>query len=176
MIEWEGTGRKAVTWVQEENRSVILKAPLSEEKKTQQVQVFLVAPLSMQQAESSMKAPLNTQKQNEIENKDNKNISQLQKGGKRKVWTRLRNGLFGWRILKSENGTRCSDLRETKIGSSSLKTLCNSFLENSKNVKKRKLEGEHLSGVVIKRLNLNLDSGTKQTDPDLGLNFDDQAN
>ena len=175
MIEWEGTGRKAVTWVQEENRTVILKAPLSEEKKNTTSKVFLMAPLSMQQAESSMKAPLNTQKQTEIEYK-NKNISQLQKGGKRKVWTRLRNGLFGWRIVKSENGPRCSDLCETKIVSSSLKTLGNPLLENNKNIKKRKLEGEHFSGVVIKRLNLNLDSGTKQTDPDLGLNFDDQDN
>ena len=60
--------------------------------------------------------------------------------------------------------------------SSSLKTLGNPLLENNKNIKKRKLEGEHFSGVVIKRLNLNLDDWTKQTDPDLGLNFDDQDN
>ena len=77
---------------------------------------------------------------------------------------------------KSVNGPRGSDLCETKIVSSSLKTLGNSLLENNKNIKKRKLEGEHFSGVVIKRLNLNLDDWTKQTDPDLGLNFDDQDN
>ena len=97
MIEWEGTGRKAVTWVQEENLNVILKAPLSENKKKDKV--FLMAPLSMHQAiTSSIKAPLktvNTQKQNEIENKNNKLGRAPQKGGRRKVWTRLRNSLFG---------------------------------------------------------------------------------
>ena len=172
MIEWEGTSRKAVTWVQEENLNVIMKAPpLSEDKKKEKV--FLMAPLSMHQAiTSSIKAPLktvNTEKQNEIENKNNKLGRAPQKGGRRKVWTRLRNGLFGWRIVKLENGPRGNDLCETKIGSFSHKTLGNSFVEKGENIKKRKLEGGNFTG-AIKRL--NLDSGTKQTDPDLGLNHD----
>ena len=46
-------------------------------------------------------------------------------------------------------------------------------LENRTITNKRKLEGEHFTG-VIKRL--NLDSGTKQTDPDLGLSHENQDN
>ena len=172
MIEWGGTGRKAITWTSEQQ--LIGMAPLSEEKKSNQKD-GLMAPLSMKQENGNIDA----------QNKNTKHTKQVQKVKRRKVWTKLKNGLFGWKFVKL---TPYGDLCERMTMSSTLKTLdanensefkwvpgklspsllTNTYgLEQRKINFKRKLEGEYYKG-AIKRL--NLDSGLKQeSNPDLGF-------
>ena len=164
MIEWGGTGRKAITWTFEQQ--LICMAPLSEVKKSNQKDVSM-ASLSMQQENRNVDA----QKEN------TKNTKQVQKVKRKKVWTKLKNGLFGWKFVKL---TPYGDLCEQITMSSTLKTLNTnknsefkwvpgklspSLLTNTSGLEqrtinfKRKSEGEYQKG-AIKRL--NLDSGLKR--------------
>ena len=101
------------------------------------------------------------------------------------MWKKLKNGLFGWKFVKSNDMAPCGNLCDSDIVSSTLKTLeknekckksefkwmpekvkienntshIKGSLEQRKIIVKRKLEGENLKG-AIKRL--NLDSGASE--------------
>ena len=107
MIEWGGTGRKAITWTFDQQLNCM--APLSQEKISSQKD-GLMAPLSLQQESRNINA----------QNKNTKNTKQLQKVKRKKVWTKLKNGLFGWKFVKL---TPYGDLCEQITMSSTLKTL-----------------------------------------------------
>ena len=81
-----GTGREAITWTFEQHLSCM--APLSEENKSDNKD-GLMAPLSMKQENGNIDA----------QNKNTKHTKQVQKVKRRKVWTKLKNGLFVGNLL-----------------------------------------------------------------------------
>ena len=93
--------------------------------------------------------------------KSDKKTPQVQKVGRKKVWKKLRNRLFGWKSIKLSDKNPCNDPCGSETLPSKFKTL------EEKYSNKRKSEGDFNLG-PIKRL--NLDSGVKQLlNPDLGL-------
>ena len=93
--------------------------------------------------------------------KTDKKTPQVQKEGRKKVWKKLKNGLFGWKLIKLSDKNHCNDPCGSETLPSKFKTL------EEKYSNKRKSEGDFNLG-AIKRL--NLDSGLKRMlNPDLGL-------
>ena len=98
--------------------------------------------------------------------KSDKKTPQVQKVGRKKVWKKLKNGLFGWRSIMLSDKNLCNDPCDSEILLSTFKTL-EETNQGKKYSNKRKLEGDFNLGAITR---LNLDSGVKQLlNPDLGL-------
>ena len=83
-------------------KQMALMAPLSEQTEIKENK-FVMAPLCLQ--------------------KTDKKTPQVQKVGRKKVWKKLKNGLFGWKLIKLSDKNPSNDLCGSEILPSKFKTL-----------------------------------------------------